>query len=94
MPILPGIMPVTNVAQIERFAAAVRRGVPAERWPTRLRRGRRRPDAVRELGVEVATELCRELLDGGAPGLHFYTLNRSTATREVYAALDLPGRTP
>lgn len=86
VPILPGIMPVTNIRQIERFAA-----LSGEKFPTdladRLHEVADDPEAVRQLGVEVATELCRDLLDGGAPGLHFYTLNRSTATREVYAQL-------
>ena len=87
-PILPGIMPVTNVAQIERMAQLSGAAMPA--WlATRLRAAQDDPHEVRAIGVEVAIELCRELLDGGAPGLHFYTLNRSTATRDIYAGLGI-----
>ncbi|MDQ1702897.1 MAG: methylenetetrahydrofolate reductase [Frankiaceae bacterium] len=88
-PILPGIMPVTNVKQIERMAQLSGAAMP--RWLTsRLHAAEDDPQAVRAIGVEVAIDLCRELLDGGAPGLHFYTLNRSTATREIYAGLGIP----
>ena len=91
LPVIPGIMPVTNVAQIKRFAELSGAPFPAE-LAARLEAVRDDPAAVRAVGVDVARELCQELLDGGAPGLHFYTLNRSTATREVYAALDLGSR--
>lgn len=84
LPIVPGIMPVTNVAQIERFSALSGAAFPAD-LAARLREVADDPAAVRAIGVEVAAELSRELLDGGAPGLHFYTLNSSTATREVHA---------
>lgn len=87
-PVLPGIMPVTNLGQIERFAKLSGAAFPAE-LAERLRGVADRPDEVRRVGVETATELCRELLDAGAPGLHFYTLNRSTATREIHANLAL-----
>jgi methylenetetrahydrofolate reductase (NADH) len=79
---------VTNVKQIERFAALSGAAVPG-RLADRLRAAQDDPEAVRAIGVEAATELCRRLLDGGAPGLHFYTLNRSTATREIAHALGL-----
>jgi methylenetetrahydrofolate reductase (NADPH) len=88
MPVIPGIMPVTDVRQIERFAQLSGTPLPAD-LAARLDAVRDDPAAVRAIGVESATELCRRLLDGGAPGLHFYTLNRSTATREVYQALGL-----
>ena len=86
MPILPGIMPVTNLAQIKRFSALSGAAFPAA-LADRFEAIADDPAAVRTLGVEVATELCEALLDGGAPGLHFYTLNRSSATREVYRNL-------
>jgi len=85
VPIIPGIMPITNLAQIQRFAQLSGAAVPDEV----VRRFDDAADAaaVRRMGVDVATELCDDLLAGGAPGLHFYTLNRSRATREIYAGL-------
>lgn len=86
-PILPGIMPVTNKNQIEKMAA-----MSGARFPTWLADRLDKvsdPDDVREVGVDAATELSAQLLEAGAPGLHFYTLNRSTATREIYERLDL-----
>ena len=88
VPILPGIMPVTNVRSIERMAQLSNAAFPVE-LADRLRAVQDDPVAVREIGVEVATELSQKLLDEGAPGLHFITLNRSTATREVWAGLGL-----
>jgi methylenetetrahydrofolate reductase (NADPH) len=88
LPIIPGIMPVTNVAQIKRFAELSGAVVPAG-LASRLQEVEDDPEAVRAIGVEAASQLCRELLAGGAPGLHFYTLNRSTATREIYSSLGM-----
>ena len=89
IPVVPGIMPITNLAQIRRMAELSGREVPAE-VVSRVSRWEGDRDAVRAEGVQIASELCGTLLDGGAPGLHFYTLNRSKATREIYANLRLP----
>ncbi len=87
-PVIPGIMPVTNRAQVERMARMSGAAFPT--WLADRLEAVDTPDDVRRVGVEAATELCAELLASGAPGLHFYTLNRSTASREIYAALGLP----
>jgi methylenetetrahydrofolate reductase (NADPH) len=87
-PVVPGIMPVTNLAQITRFAALSGAEFPAD-LAARLEAVADHPAEVRRIGVEVASELCRDLLAAGAPGLHFYTLNRSPATREIFANLGL-----
>ncbi|MEW6152800.1 MAG: methylenetetrahydrofolate reductase [Actinomycetota bacterium] len=90
-PVLPGIMPITNLKAVQRMAQLSGSEVPPE-VVARLESAGDDPEAVRAEGIVMATELCRDLLDTGAPGLHFYTLNRSTATREIYANLGLtPG---
>ena len=89
-PVIPGIMPALSIAGTKRMAEMQGSEFPA--WfMKKLRAVEDDPDAVRRIGIEEATKLCRELLEGGAPGLHFYTLNRSTATREIYANLDFGG---
>ena len=88
IPIIPGIMPVTNVAQLQRFAQLSGTPLPAH-MVERFERIADDPGAVVELGVEIASTMCDELLNGGAPGLHFYTLNRSFSTLRVYRDLGL-----
>lgn len=89
-PVIPGIMPVLSIAGTKRMAELQGSEFPG--WfAEKLRPYEDDPDAVRRIGIEEATGLCRELLDGGAPGLHFYTLNRSPATREIHANLGLDG---
>lgn len=88
MPILPGIMPILNLSAIRRQGELIGADVPAE-VVTRISAFEGDPVALRAEGIAVAAELCQELLDGGAPGLHFYTLNRSKATLEIFAALKM-----
>jgi methylenetetrahydrofolate reductase (NADPH) len=88
LPVIPGIMPVTNINQIERFTT-----LSGAVFPNQLHEEFRAiaddNDAVIALGIKAATALCRELLDGGAPGIHMYTLNRSTSTQAVFENLGL-----
>ena len=82
-------MPVTNLAQVQRMAELSGAAFPTWLADDLAAAGDADEDAQAS-GVDAATELCADLLDAGAPGLHFYTLNRSTATREIYTSLGLP----
>ncbi|MFC4786646.1 methylenetetrahydrofolate reductase [NAD(P)H] [Nocardioides sp. MAHUQ-72] len=88
VPILPGIMPILNLNAIRRQGELIGADVPTE-VVERISAHDGDPAAVRAEGIAVAAELCDELLDGGAPGLHFYTLNRSRATLEIFSALNV-----
>ncbi len=88
IPILPGIMPILNLAAIRRQSELIGAEVPEE-IVERLTAAGPEPADIRAEGIAVAAELCQELLDGGAPGLHFYTLNRSKATLEIFAKLNV-----
>lgn len=83
LPIIPGIMPILNLRSMERMVELSRRQLPEE-VRDRLAPYADDPQALRAEGISIATELCADLLDAGAPGLHFYTLNRSRATREIF----------
>ena len=85
-PIVPGVMPVTNTAQIKRFTQMCGATIPGPLL-AKLEAVAGDADAVTQVGIEHATRQCRALLDGGAPGIHFYTLNRSLSTRRILANL-------
>lgn len=88
LPVVPGIMPITNFTQLARFSDACGAEIP--RWiRKRLENYGEDKDSLQSFGIDVVSELCRKLLDGGAPGLHFYTLNRAQATTEILRRLDL-----
>ena len=89
VPIIPGIMPIANANSAERFGATFPFKLAAE-----LNRRRANPESVAQLGIAHATSQCIDLLLGGAPGIHFYTLNRSSATRKIFEALQLIGLVP
>lgn len=86
LPIVAGIMPITNFGQIKRFTKMCGSKIPPALL-ARLEASGDDADQVKRIGVEHATEQCRGLLSGGAPGIHFYTLNRSPATVEILRAL-------
>ncbi|SNS46010.1 5,10-methylenetetrahydrofolate reductase (NAD(P)) [Geodermatophilus pulveris] len=94
VPIIAGVMPVTSARQISRIVQLSGQAFPEQLAARFAELDGDTPEAraaVRALGVEVATELCRTLLDEGVPGIHFITMNRSTATREVHANLAAVG---
>jgi methylenetetrahydrofolate reductase (NADPH) len=86
LPIIPGILPVTNVKQLNRMAELSGVPIPSS-ISDAFTKVESNPDDVRKLGVEFATKLCQDLLEAGAPGLHFYTMNTSSATREIYSQI-------
>lgn len=88
IPIVPGIMPITNFVQLARFSDACGAEIP--RWVRRrLESFGDDLESIRAFGAEVVTELCRRLLDGGAPGLHFYTMNQAAPTLKIWNNLGL-----
>ena len=85
-PIIPGIMPITNIDQVRRFTSMCGATIP-KRLLAELEARRNEPEAVLDLGVAYAVLQCVDLLAAGAPGIHFYTLNKSPASRAVVSAL-------
>jgi methylenetetrahydrofolate reductase (NADPH) len=87
-PVIPGIMPISRLSSITKMAQMSGYALPAA-VVERVEAVGEDPQAVRQLGIDMACELCRGLLEAEAPGLHFYTMNTSTATREIYRTLGL-----
>jgi methylenetetrahydrofolate reductase (NADPH) len=88
LPIVPGIMPITTFERLARFSEAA--GVEIPRWLRKRVEGLAHdPQSVRTFGIDVVTRLCRRLLEHGAPGLHFYTMNRAEPVRTIWTRLGL-----
>jgi len=93
IPIVPGIMPIANYGRLARFSAACGAEIP--RWVLkRLEDFGDDQDSIREFGHQVVLNLCRRLLEGGAPGIHFYTMNQAAPTLRLWRDLGLPGAEP
>lgn len=86
-PIYPGIMPITNFANLARFSRNCGAEIP--RWLHSRMESLSDPEDIKKLGLEVVTDLCETLLEGGAPGLHFYTMNQVEPTATILRSLDL-----
>ena len=83
IPIIPGIMPITNFKQIRKFALMCGATIPEE-LVSKLEKVEDKPEEVEKIGIEFAVKQCEDLLKNGAKGLHFYTLNKSDATLKIY----------
>lgn len=86
LPIIAGVLPVTNVKLLTKMAELGGTPIP-DSIASRFAAVEDNPDDVRKLGVEIALDLCHELIDAGVPGIHFYTMNSSTATSEIFTSL-------
>lgn len=86
LPIIAGVLPVTNVKLLTKMAELGGTPIP-DSIASRFAAVEDNPDDVRKLGVEIALDLCNELIDAGVPGIHFYTMNSSTATSEIFTSL-------
>lgn len=85
-PIIPGIMPITNFQQIKRFAAMCGAAIP-QKLQEKMEECKDSPHCVEQMGIDYATQQCDELLRKGVPGIHFYTLNKSLATKTIFGNL-------
>lgn len=91
IPIVPGIMPITNYANLQRFSNNCGAEIP--RWiRQRLTSYGDDTDSIRQFGADMVTSLCEKLLEGGAPGLHFYSMNQTEPVRQIWTNLDLSHR--
>ena len=88
LPVIAGILPITNLKQLSRMAELDGTSVP-ESLTSKFAGHEENPEAVREIGIEIATQLCRDLIEANVPGLHFYTMNTSTATLQIVKNLGI-----